>query len=132
MILNILRMEYSKEVKKLLKAIKDKQEQIRQSEKKKTNLEEDVTKREKWIEQKIKILKRHLEEQENSGKKLQENINELENKQKILENNETTLDKVWYIYINLMSLRKCELQKWDVIIFSKMFLQELALKLGKL
>ena len=62
MILNILRMEYSKEVKKLLKAIKDKQEQIRQSEKKKTNFEEDVTKREKRIEQKIKILNRHLEE----------------------------------------------------------------------
>ena len=61
-------MEYSKEVKKLLKAIKDKQEQNRQSEKKKTNLEEDVTKREKRIEQKIKILKRHLEEQENYGK----------------------------------------------------------------
>ena len=62
MILNILRMEYSKEVKKLLKAIEDKQEQNRQSEKKKTNLEEDVTKREKQIGQKIKILKRHLEE----------------------------------------------------------------------
>ena len=40
-------MEYSKELKKLLKAIKDKQEQNRQSEKKKTNLEEDVTKRKK-------------------------------------------------------------------------------------
>ena len=69
-------MEYSKEVKKLFKDIKDKQEQNRQSEKKKTNLEEDVTKREKWIEQKIKILKRHLKEQENYGKKLQEGINE--------------------------------------------------------
>ena len=110
-------MEYSKEVKKLLKAIKDKQEQNRQSEKKKTNLEEDVTKREKRIEQKIKILKRHLEEEENYGKKLQEDINELENKQKVLENDETTLDKVWYICIYLMSLRKCELQKWEVIIF---------------
>ena len=55
-------MEYSKEVKTLLKAIKDKEEQNRQSKKKKTNLEEDVTKREKLIEQKIKILKRHLEE----------------------------------------------------------------------
>ena len=40
-------MEYTKEVKKLLEAIKDKQEQIRKCEKKKTNLEEDVTKREK-------------------------------------------------------------------------------------
>ena len=87
-------MEYSKEVKKLLKTIKDKQEQIRQSEKKKTNLEEDVTKREKKIEQKIKILKRHLEETRKLWEKLQEDINELENKQKILENDETTLDKV--------------------------------------
>ena len=59
-------MEYSKEVKKLLNAIKDKQEQNRQSEKK-TNLE-DVTKRQKKIEQKIKILKRHLEQQENYRK----------------------------------------------------------------
>ena len=40
-------MEYSKEVKKLLKAINEKQEQIRQSEKKKSNLEEDVNKRQK-------------------------------------------------------------------------------------
>ena len=63
---------------------------------------------------------------------MQEDINELENKQKVLENDETTLDKVWYICIYLMSLRKCELQKWDVIIFFKMFLQEVALKLGKL
>ena len=94
MILNILRMEYSKEVNKLLKAIKEKQEQIRQSEKKKSNLEEDVNKRQKRIEQKIKILKKHLEEQENYGKKLQEDINELQNKQKVLENDEITLDKV--------------------------------------
>ena len=50
-------MEYSKEVKKLLKAIKDKQEQNREIEKKKTDLEEDVTTREKCIQQKIKILK---------------------------------------------------------------------------
>ena len=43
-------MEYSKEVKKLLKAIKDKQEENKESEKKKTDLEEDVTRREKCIE----------------------------------------------------------------------------------
>ena len=60
-------MEYSKEVKTLLKTIKDKQKQNRESEKKKTDLE-DVTTRENRIQQKIKILKRHLEEQENYAK----------------------------------------------------------------
>ena len=40
------------------------------------------------------MLKRHLEEQENYGKKLEEDINELEKKQKVLENDEYTLDKV--------------------------------------
>ena len=93
MILNILSMEYSKEVKKLLKAIKDKQEQNRESEKK-TDLEEDVTTREKRIQQRIKILKRDLEGQENYAKKLEEDINQLEHKQKVLENDETSLDKV--------------------------------------
>ena len=73
-------MEYSKEVKKLLKAIRDKQEVNKESEKEKTDLEEDVTKREKRIEVKIQILKRYLEEQENYGKKLEEDINELEKK----------------------------------------------------
>ena len=93
MILNILSMEYSKEVKTLLKTIKDKQKQNRESEKKKTDLE-DVTTRENRIQQKIKILKRHLEEQENYAKKLEEDINQLEHKQKVLENDETSLDKV--------------------------------------
>ena len=87
-------MEYSKEVKNLLKAIKDKQEVNKESEKKKTDLEEDVTKREKCIEVKIQMLKRYLEEQENYGKKLEEDINELEKKQKVLEHDEDTLDKV--------------------------------------
>ena len=50
MILNILSMEYSKELKKLLKAIKDKEKENMESEKKKTDLEEDATRREKGIE----------------------------------------------------------------------------------
>ena len=61
-----------------------------------------------------------------------EDINQLEHKQKALENDETSLDNVWYIFIYLMSFRKCELQQLDVIKNFKMFLQELALKLGKL
>ena len=44
MILNILSMEYSKEEKKLLKAIKDKEKENMESEKK-TDLEEDVTRK---------------------------------------------------------------------------------------
>ena len=87
-------MEYSKEVKRLLKAIKDKQEENMESEKKKTDLQEDVTRREKCVEQKIQILKRHLEEQEDYGKKLQKDINELEKNKKVLENDEDTLNKV--------------------------------------
>ena len=87
-------MEYSKEVKKLLKAINDKQEENMESEKKKSDLEEDVTRREKCIEQKIQMLKRHLEEQEKYRKKLEEDINELEKKKKLLENDVDTLDKV--------------------------------------
>ena len=62
-------MEYSKEVKRLLKAIKDKEKENMESVKKKTDLE-DVARREKCIEQKIQMLKRHLEEQENYGKKV--------------------------------------------------------------
>ena len=87
-------MEYSKEVKKLLKAIKDKKEENKESEKKKTDLEEDVTRREKCIEQKIQMLKKHLEEQENYGKKLEEDVIKLQNRWKVLENDENTLDKV--------------------------------------
>ena len=87
-------MEYSKDVKKLLKAIKNKEEENMESEKKKTDLEEEVTRREKCIDQKIQMLKRHLEEQENYGKRLEKDINELEKKQKVLENDEDTLDKV--------------------------------------
>ena len=89
-----------------------------ESEKKETDLEEDVTRREKHIEQKIQMLKRHLEEQENYGKKLEEDINKLEKKQKVLENDEDTLDKVWYIFIYLMSEGdswESELQKWNFI-----------------
>ena len=48
----------------------DKEKENMESEKKKTGLEEDVTRREKHIEQKIQMLKRHLEEQENYGKKV--------------------------------------------------------------
>ena len=95
----------------MLKAIKDKQEENKQSEKKKTDLEEDVTRREKHIEQKIQMLKKHLEEQENYGKKLEEDINGLQNRQKVLENDENTLDKVLYIFIYLISLTEHELQK---------------------
>ena len=76
-------MEYSKEVTKLLKAIKDKQEENKNSEKKKTDLEDDVTRREKCIELKIQMLRRHLKEQENYGKKLEEDINQLEKRQKV-------------------------------------------------
>ena len=64
------------------------------------------------------MLKRHLEEQENYGKKLEKDINELEKKQKVLENDEDTLDKVWYIFIYLMSEGdswESELQKRNVI-----------------
>ena len=51
-------------------------------------------------------------------KKLEEDINELEKKKKVLENDEHTLDKVWYIFIYLMSEGEgweCELQKWNFI-----------------
>ena len=67
-------MEYSKDVKKLLKAVKDKEEENMESEKKNTDLEKEVTRREKCIDQKIQ-LKIHLEEQENYGKKLEKDIN---------------------------------------------------------
>ena len=63
-----INMDYSRDVKMLLKAIKDKEQQNMKSEKKKSDLAEDVIRREKRIEQKI---------QENYGKKLEEDINEL-------------------------------------------------------
>ena len=74
-----------------------------------------MTRREKHIEQKIQMLKKYLEEQENYGKKLEEDIIKLQNRQKVLENDENTLDKVWYIFIYLISLKELELQKCDVI-----------------
>ena len=94
MILNVLSMDYSRDVKKLLKAIKGKEQQNVESENKKSDLAEDVIRREKHIEQKTQMLKRHLKKEENYGKKLEEDINELEKKKNVLEIYEDTLDKV--------------------------------------
>ena len=65
------------EINKLIKEIEDKDIENSKFEIDQNELQEDVKQMEKHIGQKIKILRRHLEEKENYGTKLQWNIETL-------------------------------------------------------
>ena len=62
------------EINKLIKKIEDKDIENSKFEIEQNKLQEDVRQTEKCIGQKIKILRRHLEETEKYGTKLQKNI----------------------------------------------------------
>ena len=62
------------EINKLIKKIEDKDIKNSKFEIEQNELQEDVRQTEKCIDQKIKILQRHLKEKEKYGTKLQWNI----------------------------------------------------------
>ena len=65
------------EINKLIKEIEDRDIENSKFEIEQNELQEDVRQTEKHIGQKIKILRRHLEEKEKYGTKLQWNIETL-------------------------------------------------------
>ena len=72
------------EINKLIKKIEDKDIKNSKFEIEQNELQEDVRQTEKHIGQKIKILRRHLEEIEKYGTKLQQNIETLHKQRKQL------------------------------------------------
>ena len=76
------------EINKLIKKIEEKDVKNSKFEIEQNELEEDVRQTEKCIGQKIKILRRHLEEKEKYGTKLQQNIETLHKQRKQLNEEE--------------------------------------------
>ena len=96
------------EINKLIKRIEDKDIKNSKFEIEQNELEEDVRQTEKHICQKIKILRRHLEEKEKYGTKLQQNIETLHKQRKQLT--EEVLDRVCIIH----SLKNMKLLKYTI------------------
>ena len=81
------------EIKKLLGDINEKNEQNKQFEKEKNDLEYQVEEQQKRINMKLNMLKRHYEEENKYGVKLQEDISMLKNKREKLDKQEEILDR---------------------------------------
>ena len=81
------------EIKKLLGDINEKNEQNKQFEKEKNDLEYQVEEQQKRINMKLNMLKRHYEEEKKYGVKLQEDISMLKNKREKLDKQEEILDR---------------------------------------
>ena len=93
------------EINKLIKKIEDKDIKNSKFEIEQNQLQEDVRQTEKCIGQKIKILRRHLEEKEKYGTKLQKNIETLHKQRKQLSKEEV-LDRVCIIHYCELKIRK--------------------------
>ena len=85
------------EINKLIKEIEDKDTENNKFEGEQNDLQEDVRQAEKRVANKIKILRRHLEEKEKYGMKLQKNIETLHKRRKQLSEEENVLDRVTII-----------------------------------
>ena len=81
----------------MIKKIEDKDIKNSKFEIEQNELQEEVRQTEKPIGQKIKILRRHLEEKEKYGTKLQKNIETLHKQRKQLSEEEV-LDRVCIIH----------------------------------
>ena len=82
------------EIKKLLGDINEKKnEQNKQFEKEKNDLEYQVEEQQKCTNMKLNMLKRHYEEKKKYGVKLQEDISMLKNKREKLDKQEEILDR---------------------------------------
>ena len=81
------------EIKELLGDINEKNEQNKQFEKEKNDLEYQVEEQQKRINMKLNMLKRHYEEEKKYGAKLQEDISMLKNKREKLDKQEEILDR---------------------------------------
>lgn len=82
------------EINKLINEIEDKDTENSKFEDEQNDLQEDVRQAEKRVAKKIKILRRHLEEKEKYGMKLQKNIETLHKRRKQLIEEENILDRV--------------------------------------
>lgn len=82
------------EINKLINEIEDKDTENSKFEDEQNDLQEDVRQAEKRVANKIKILRRHLEEKEKYGMKLQKNIETLHKRRKQLIEEENILDRV--------------------------------------
>ena len=82
------------EINKLIKKIEDKDIENSNFEVEQNKLKEDVWQAEKCVDQKINILRWHLDEKEKYGRKLQENIETLTKQRKQLSEEEEILDRV--------------------------------------
>ena len=82
----------------MIKKIEDKDIKNSKFEIEQNELQEDVRQTEKCISQKIKILRRHLEEKEKYGTKLQKNIETLHKQRKQLSEEEEVLVRVCIIH----------------------------------
>ena len=81
------------EIKKLLGDINAKNEENKEFEKEKNDLENELAEQEKRINMKINMLKRHYEEEKKYGIKLKEDISILRNKREKLNKQEEILDR---------------------------------------
>ena len=81
------------EIKKLLGDINAKNEENKEFEKEKNDLEDEVAEQQKCINMKINMLKRHYEEEKKYGIKLKEDISMLRNKREKLNKQEEILDR---------------------------------------
>lgn len=86
------------DIKKLLTDINEKDIQNKKYEQERLQLQEDVRQRENRVQEKIKILKRHLDCKIKYGEKLQHDILKLEQKKAKLDSAEEFLDKVFLFY----------------------------------
>ena len=82
------------EINKLIKKIEDKDIENSNFEVEQNKLKENVWQAEKHVDQKINILRWHLDQKEKYGRKLQENIETLTKQKKQLSEEEEILDRV--------------------------------------
>ena len=94
------------EINQLIKKIEQKNIENSQFEVKQNESQEDVKQIEKCIGQKIKILRRHLEEKVKYGIKLQKNIETLHKQRKQLNEEEEVLDRVCVTYYYSLQIIK--------------------------